>query len=153
MKTPPNDYLKFWRVVRYYIKAKHGLGQADLDILLFLYSEGYFGQEKFLLFSEMVSWDVNRFKRLKRQGWIEIFRKRKGNQKTLYDLSYKSKRVIGSIYKILNGEEIPVSTAANPMFAKNVCYNDKVYRNAIIQMNTYQKEHKYRKPAPEEFED
>ena len=47
MKIPPNDYLKFWRVIRYYMKAKHGLSQVDLDILLFLYSEGYFGQADF----------------------------------------------------------------------------------------------------------
>jgi len=150
MKTPPNDYLKFWRVVRYYIKSKYGLGQSDLDILLFLYSEGYFGQEKFLEFNETVSWEVGRFHKLKRQGWIEIFRKRKGKEKTLYDLSYKSKRIIGSIYKILNGEEIPVSTVANPLFAKNVSYNDKVYRNAIIQMNAYQRKNKYRKPEAED---
>lgn len=153
MKTPQNDYLKFWRVVRYYIKSKYGLCQADLDVLLFLYSEGYFGKEKFLEFDETISWEVRRFKRLHRDGWIETFRKRSGKQKTLYDLSYKAKRVIGSIYKILNGEEIPISTAANPLFAKNVCYNDKVYRNAIIQMNAYQRQNKFRKPKEEEGED
>ena len=47
MKSTPSDYLKFWRVIRYYVKAKHQISQADLDIILFLYSEGYFGKEKF----------------------------------------------------------------------------------------------------------
>ena len=44
---PDKDYLKYWRVVRYFIKAKYGLSQADLDILLFLYSEKYFSKDKF----------------------------------------------------------------------------------------------------------
>jgi hypothetical protein len=46
MKKIGNDYLKYWRVIRYYIKNKYGLTQADLDILLFLYSEQYFTKDK-----------------------------------------------------------------------------------------------------------
>lgn len=137
MKQKPHDYLKFWRVIRYYVKAKHNLGQADLDIILFLYSEGYFGQDSFERFVELVSWDKERFKKLKREGWIEIFRPRSGKNKTLYQLSYKATRLVLDIYRKLNGEEIPVSKSANPMFLKNVSYNDKVYRNMILEMNAY----------------
>jgi len=153
MKTPPNDYLKFWRVIRYYMKAKHGLGQADLDILLFLYSEGYFGQEKFDEFAQLVSWEVGRFKRLRKEGWIETFRTRMKNGRALYQLSYKATRLILDIYRKLNGEEIPTSLSANPMFLKNVSYNDKVYRRMILEMNAYNKTHKYAKPKAEEVED
>jgi hypothetical protein len=53
----------------------------------------------------------------------------------LYTLSYKTERVISGIYKKLSGEEIPTSLSGNPMFAKNVKYTDKVYRNMILQMN------------------
>jgi hypothetical protein len=150
MKTTPNDYLKFWRVIRYYMKAKHNLSQADLDIILFLYSEGYFGQADFDKFAELVSWEVGRFKRLQKDGWIEHFRKRRGNSRALYQLSYKATRVVLDIYRKLNGEEIPVSLSANAMFAKNVSYSDKVYRNMILEMNAYNKTHKYKKPKPEE---
>lgn len=140
MKSPPNDYLKYWRVIRYYMKAKHGLGQADLDIILFLYSESYFGKEKFDEFNELVSWEVNRFVRLHQEGWIETFRKGRGPRcRALYQLSYKAIRVVLDIYRKLNGEEIPTSLSSNPMFAKNVKYNDKVYRNMILEMNKYQK--------------
>lgn len=149
MKTPPNDYLKFWRVIRYYIKAKHGLSQADLDIILFLYSEGYFGQKQFEYFAELVSWEVGRFKRLQKDKWIEHFRKRRGKSRALYQLSYKATRVVLDIYRKLNGEEIPTSISANPMFLKNVSYNDKVYRNMILEMNAYNKTHKYKKPKAE----
>ena len=153
MKTPPNDYLKFWRVIRYYMKAKHNLSQADLDIILFLYSEGYFGQADFDKFAELVSWEVGRFVRLQKDGWIVHFRKRRGNIRALYQLSDKATRVVLDIYRKLNGEEIPTSISANPMFHRNVSYNDKVYRNMILEMNAYNKTHKYKKPKPEEAED
>ena len=39
-----NDYLKYWRVVRYFIKIKYGISTGELDMLLFLYSEKYFGK-------------------------------------------------------------------------------------------------------------
>ncbi len=120
MKTTPNDYLKFWRVIRYYMKAKHGLSQADLDIILFLYSEGYFGRETFDGFAELVSWEVGRFIRLQRAGWITYFRKRRGKSRALYQLSDKANRVVLDIYRKLNGEEIPTSMSANPMFL--ICF-------------------------------
>ena len=146
MKTAPHDYLKFWRVIRYYMKSKHGLGQADLDMILFLYSESYFGKEKFDEFAELVSWELGRFERLRNEGWIERFRRKGKDGKALYQLSYKATRMVLDIYRKLNGEEIPVSISYNSMFHKNVCYNDKVYRNMIIQMNAYQRANPYRTP-------
>jgi len=129
------DYLKYWRVIRYFIKSKYGLSQADLDILLFLRSEKYFDKNDFDEFNELVSWDKNRFENLREQGWIESFRKRKGNRRAIYQLSYKAQRVITSIYKKLEGQEIPESASSNPLFLKNVSYNDKVYRNYIKKLN------------------
>ncbi len=134
MKLKVNDYLKYWRVIRYFIKSKYGLNTADLDMLLFLYSEDIFSKEKFDEFDNLLSWNEDRFNRLLRDGWIEVFRKEPKKFKTLYDLSYKSQRVISSIYKKLSGEEIPADKN-NRMFAKNVKYSDKVYRNMIIEMN------------------
>jgi hypothetical protein len=124
------------------MKAKHELSQADLDILLFLYSEGYFGKEKFDYFSELVSWDKDRFDSLLRRAWLERFRRKGSDGKALYCLSDKAKRVIRDIYRKLEGEEIPTSLSYNSMFLKNVSYNDKVYRNMILQMNAYYREQK-----------
>ena len=135
-----HDYLKYWKVIRYYVQAKYGIRSADLDMLLFLYSEKYFGKQQFNDFDKLLSWDINRFNRLLSDGWISVFRKRQGNKKTLYELSYKGKRMISSVYKKLNGEEIPMSESANPMFAKNVSFSDKVYRNMIVRMNKYIRE-------------
>ena len=99
-----NDYLKYWRVIRYFIKAKYGLSQAELDVILFLKSEGYFDKAKFEEFNELLSWNENRFDKLLRDGWIEVFRKRCGPTRAIYVLSYKAKRVCTSIYKTLKFE-------------------------------------------------
>ena len=140
-----SDYLKYWRVIRYFIKAKYGLNQADLDMLLFLHSEDIFSKDKFKKFDNMLGWDVSRFERLRKDGWIEIFRNRMGKRKALYQLSYKTQRVITSIYKKLNGEEISTS-GNNPMFARNVSYSDKIYRNMIIEMNKFIKQQRHHSP-------
>ena len=143
------DYLKFWRVIRYFVKAKYNLTQADLDVLLFLYSESYFSKDKFKDFDKLLSWDKNRFDRLLRDGWIVVFRKRSGKRKALYELSYKGRRCVNSIYKKLSGEEIPTAQTANPMFKKNVSYSDKVYRNMIEEMNATTRQQQRQAPESE----
>ena len=136
MKTlPPQDYMKYWRVIRHFIKVKYGLTQSDLDMILFLRSEGYFNRDKFVEFNTILSWELGRFERLRKEGWIVVFRKALGKTKALYELSYKSLRIVDLIYKKLNGEEITEVPGKNPMFLKNVSYTDKVYRNYIIEMN------------------
>jgi hypothetical protein len=132
-----SDYLKFWRVVRYYIKAKYGLTESDLDILLFLYSEGYFTKDKFSEFDNLISWNKNRFEDLRQAGWIEVFRKRDvaKKKKAIYQLSFKGNNVVKEIYNKLNGEEIPTSLSQNPMYDRNASFNDKVYRHFIKLMN------------------
>jgi hypothetical protein len=135
MKSRKNDYLKYWRVIRYYYKSKYGLNQCDLDMLLFLYSEQYFSKDKFTEFDELLNWDRDRFERLRQAGWIEVFRKRMGHRKALYELSFKCKNMIAEIYRKLNGEEIPMGERSAPMFKKKVDYSDKVYRNMVKEMN------------------
>ena len=137
MKSQVHDCLKYWRVIRYFIKSKYGLTTPDLDMLLFLYSEDIFSKEKFDEFDSLLSWDKNRFDRLLRDGWIEVFRKRRKKHKSLYGVSFKAQRVISSIYKKLSGEEIPTDISNNPIFVKNVKYSDKAYRNMIIEMNNF----------------
>ena len=143
MKKTAPDYLKYWRVIRYFVKAKYKLSQADLDIILFLYSEKYFDKDKFDEFDELLSWDKKRFASLLKDGWIQSFRKKVGNRRNVYQLSYKASRMVHSIYKKLNGEEIPVSNSNNKMFLKNVSYSDKVYRDMIIEMNKIIKQQRH----------
>lgn len=146
MKSNQEDYLKYWRVIRQWVKIKYNLTQCELDVLLFLYSEKYFGKDKFDDYDNLLSWDMNRFHKLKREGWIVKFRNRVGKRKALYQLTIKTTRMIQSIYRKLNGEEIPVSPSQNKMFAKNVSYTDKRYRDMIIEMNALIKQQRHHAP-------
>ena len=58
-----------------------------------------------------------------------------GKRRVVYQLSYKAQRMLTTLYKKLEGEEIPESKSSNPMFLRNVSYTDKVYRNYIKKIN------------------
>ena len=146
MKNKAEDYLKYWRVIRQFMKVKYGLSQSDLDVLLFLYSESYFDRDRFDEFNSLLAWDTKRFSNLLKDGWIEIFRKHRGKYKSIYVISSRSKAVVRSIYRKLNGEEIPVSLSQNSMFLKNVSYTDKVYRNMIMKMNEAIRQQRHQTP-------
>ena len=81
------DYLKYWRVIRYFVKRKYGLSQAELEMLL-----------------------------------------------------------ITTIYKKLEGEEIPESKSSNPLFLANVNYTDKLYRNYIKELNKSNRPQQQQRP-------
>jgi hypothetical protein len=135
-RQPTFDYLKYFRVVRYWIKRTHGVSLADLEMLLFLYSERLFKRSDFNDYEEIFSWDTTRFEKLLRDGWISKWRKQSGAQVALYEVSYKGKRLIVSLYKKLAGEEpISESPQRNPIFKNSSPYTDKVYRRAIKRMN------------------
>lgn len=148
MKSNQHDYLKYWRVVRQFMKIKYGLTQADLDMLLFLYSEKYFDKNKFEEFDKLLGWDNQRFNRLRQEGWIQSFRNKMtaGGRRAIYQLSLKSTSMIQSIYRKLSGEEIPASESYNRMFHKNVSYSDRVYREMIIEMNKTIKQQRHQSP-------
>lgn len=135
------DCLKYWKVIRQWVKVRYGLNQADLDMLLFLYTESYFKKNDFNNFNNILSWDVSRFDRMLRDGWIERYRKaeKSKNQVAVYTLSYKCKRMIYSIYQKLSGEEIPENKTNNPMYHRNVSFTNKVYRNYISTINAQRK--------------
>lgn len=135
MKSNLDNYLKYWRVIRKFAQVQYKLTQCDLDMLLFLYSEKYFGRDKFDEFDKLLRWDIMRFQRLVKEEWIVKFRNQVGKRKALYKLNHKAESMIQSLYRKLSGEEIPTSPDGNKIFRKNVPYTDKVYRDMIIEMN------------------
>jgi len=129
---PKNDYLKYWKVVKQWAKVKYDVGTADIEMMLFLYSEGLFTQKQFEEYNEIMSWDKNRFHNLLKDKWIIVWRKRKGREGTLYELGFRGKRLCASIYKKLNMEEtVSEDRRRNPIFDPNATYSHKVYRKII----------------------
>jgi hypothetical protein len=132
MSSP--DYMKYWRVIRYWVKAMYDLTETELDVLFFLKTEPYFNKDKFKEFDKVLSWDKNRFSKLLRDGWIVVWRKREANKKkALYKLSHKGVHLVNTIYKKLEGQEIAVNN--NRIFNANTKYTDTMYRQAIVKMN------------------
>lgn len=53
--------------------------------------------------------------------------------------------MLTAMYRKLSGEEVSINHQVNPMFLKNVGYNDKVYRNMLIEMNAFIKQQQRQK--------
>jgi len=132
---PQKHYLKNWRIVRYWAKAKHDLTTAELDMLLYLYGEKLFTREDCMNFGKLMSWDKERFGKLLKNGWLHKWRNNGPNQKALYEVTYKTRRFIDSLYKKLNGQEkISEEPRNNPIFKKRNS-TDKIYQTAIKKFN------------------
>ena len=132
-----HNFLKYWRVIRYWAKRKYDLSTEDIDILLYLYSEDIFKLSIFKEYESILNWNKNRFHNLIRRGLIISWRDKTSpkSRARLYKLSTKGKRICSTIYKkILQEENISESRVNNPIFGK-ASYSDKVYRNIIRKMN------------------
>lgn len=135
-KTPKNDYLKYWSVVKYWAKRHYKLNNADLEMLLFLYTEGLFTRDQYNEYNNILTWDRERFYRLMNDGYIHVWRERGWAECNYYELTFKAKKMVSTIYKKLNGEE-PISEHPNrnPMFRKNASFSDKTHAMAIKKFN------------------
>lgn len=133
---PKYDWLKYWRVVRRWATTTYNISYADLEMLLFLYSEDLFSELDFERYERIMSWDSGRFKRLFKEEWIKAWREKTKDEKALYTLSHKGKRLMNSIYKKLSGEEeIPTDHRYNAIFKKDAGYMDRGYQRMILKMN------------------
>lgn len=132
---PKDDYLKNYRVVKYWAMKNYNITGPELEMLYYLYGEGLFYKNEFLAIDNVFSWDKNRFNKLMHDGWVHIWRQRSGAEANLYELTFKAKRLVNSIYKKLNGEEpIPESKRRNAIFRSNK-FSDKTYAIAIRKFN------------------
>jgi hypothetical protein len=140
---PDHNYMKYWRVIRYWACRYYDVTMIELEILFFLHDEMLFNKTTFDSYDNIFRWDTKRMANIKRKGLIRTFREPTNNQARLYELSFKAKKMINSIYKKLNGEEpIPTTPSRNPMFKKKAGFTDKVFAIAIRNFNKEFKESK-----------
>lgn len=132
-----NNFLKYWRVIRYYVKSKYNLTDSEIEMLLFLYDENIFTKEKFNDFAKTMSWDKRRFSVMVEKGQIKVWRERaSGQNSALYELTMSSKRICDHIYKkLLQEETISEDPYVNKIF-KGSNYMDKIYKKVIKSMNS-----------------
>lgn len=138
MENTKSDYLKYYPVIKKFVKDNFKLSEATMGVLLFLYSEKYFNKAKFEEFNSILSFNDQRFNILLRDGYVHVFRKGNGKKlSTLYSLSIKSKNLVELIYDMLEGKRIPLSKLENRMFLNNASYSSKVNRRLMIQMHKF----------------
>jgi len=129
------NILKYYRLTRKWVCKTYGLTDADLELLIYLDCKGRFTRNEFIEGVYTYSWDKHRWERLKREGWIEVWRHR--NRTTIkysvFKTSFKCSQIISRIYRILLGEEDPPFTERS-IFHKNKSYTDKVMTKAIDDM-------------------
>ena len=129
------NILKYYRLTRKWACKTYNLNDADLELLIYLDCKNRFTRDDFINGTYTYSWDKDRWERLRREGWIEVWRHR--NRTTIkysvYKVSYKTKRLITRLYNIMLGEEdLPIGPSSK--FYKNESYTDKVYNKAIDDM-------------------
>jgi hypothetical protein len=135
--TPKDDYLKYYRIIKIWAMKTYKINSTDLEIMYFLYSERLFTYRKFIEFCNIMSWEPKRFLRYREQGLIHVYMKPAWKEPRMYEMTYKGRRMINSIYKKMNGlETIPVSPRRNPIMKPNGKYSDKVMAMAILNFNS-----------------
>ena len=140
MRLTPNDLrelniLKYYRLVRKWACKTYDLNDADLELLIYLDCKVRFTRNDFINGVYTMSWDKDRWERLRREGWIDVWRQRAGSQQkyAICPTPFKCKQLITRIYKVLLGEE-DLPTGSKSIFYKNKSYRDKVYNKSIDDM-------------------
>jgi len=129
------NLFKYYRLVRKWACKTYGLKDADLELLIYLDCKSRFTRNNFIDGSYTMSWDKNRWERLRRKGWIEVWRHRNRTtiKYSIYKTSFKSSQLISRIYRILLGEE-DIPTSERNVFYNNKSYTDKVFNKSIDDM-------------------
>ena len=140
MKLTPGDLqdmnlLKYYRLIRKWACKTYNLKDADLELLIYLDCKIHFTRNDFIEGVYTYSWDKNRWERLRKEGWIDVWRQRNRTtmKYSIYKTSFKCKNLIKRIYRIMLAEE-DLPTSQRSKFYNNKSYTDKVYNKAIDDM-------------------
>lgn len=140
MRLAANDLremnlFKYYRLVRKWACKTYNISERELELLIYLDCIKHFTRDDFKKGVYTYTWDKNMWLRLRKNGWIDVWRNRNNTtiKYNVYKTSFKCQHLIMRIYRILLGEEdLPISERSK--FFKNKTYTDKVYNKAIDDM-------------------
>ena len=87
---------KYYRLVRKWACKTYGLKDADLELLIYLDCKGRFTRNDFIDGVYTYSWDKNRWERLRKDGWIEVWRHR--NRTSERNIFFNNKSYTDKVY-------------------------------------------------------
>jgi len=123
--------LKYYRLIRKWACKTYNLKDADLELLIYLDCKSRFTRNDFIDGVYTYSWDKNRWERLRKKGWIQVWRHRNRTtiKYSIFKTSFKCSQLISRIYRIMLGEEdIPNKLKQNT-------YSNKVLSFSIDNLN------------------
>ena len=126
---------KYYRIIRKWACKTYDIKEADLELLIYLDCKNRFTIKDFKDGTYTYSWDKHRWERLRKNGWIDVWRNRNRTtiKYSIYCVSFKTKQLINRVYRILLGlEDVPISE--KNVFYKNKSYTDKVFNKALDDM-------------------
>ena len=140
MRLDPSDIrelnlLKYYRLIRKWACKTYGLKDADLELLVYLDCKSRFTRNEFIEGVYTYSWDKTRWERLRKDGWIDVWRHRNRTtiKYSIYKTSFECSQLISRIYRIMLAQE-DLPTSERSVFYNNKSYTDKVYNKAIDDM-------------------
>ena len=127
--------LKHYRIIRKWASRNNDLTDAEIELLIYLDCKKRFTRQEFIDGTYTYSWDKNRWERLRKNGWIDVWRHRNRTtiKYSIYKTSFKCSQLISRIYRIMLAEE-DLPTSERSVFYNNKSYTDKVYNKAIDDM-------------------
>lgn len=131
------DFLQYIRVVFKWATENYDLSRPEIELLLYLYPKNGFTKKQFTNYQRLISiYQIKSFRKLTDEGWIRMFRPRKGKETALYVLTDKSKRLCSRMHRFCTGEaEIPTSPRSNALAREGGKRINNYYLDAIKQMN------------------
>ena len=131
-----HDFLKYIKVVRAWVRHKHGLSIEDFEMLCYLYSEQIFDNHQFDQYSQIFGFTQDRKREMMEKGLIIHFRKAKPGQRAIFELSYKAKAIMKQVYEMLQGErEIPKLSDIKPINNRPYHFTKRQYDRVIDRLN------------------
>lgn len=131
------DFLQYARLVYKWAIANYGLKRAQIDLLLYLYPRGVFAKSKFYEYHKVVGlYQRKTMDFLIREGWISIWRPKKGQEVALYGLTNKAKTMCSDMHKYCVGDkQIPIDSKKCKLSSDKSVRMNRYYVDQIRKMN------------------
>lgn len=132
------DFLKYIRVVFKWVADNYPeLNRPEVELLLYLYGIGAFSKKQFNDYHKLLGlYSIKTLKKFEKDGWIRVWRVRKGREHALYTLTQKAKIMCNKMHRYAAGvEEIPLNPVSNKMDRVDAPRINNYYLDMIKKMN------------------
>lgn len=131
------DFLKYIRVVFKWAKDNSGLGRPQIELLLYLYGLGAFSKRQFSEYYRLIGiYQQKGLQEMIDNGWIRLWRVKKGKEHALYTLTHKGKHLCNSMHRYCAGvSEIPIIASQNKMARGDAPRVNNYFLDIVKKMN------------------